>query len=140
MASPTDAGIGLTVLLPPDQFEALAQRVAAVLAEGRDDGFLDVDGAAEYLGLSRKAVYHLVERGRLAHRKPDGRLIELTGHGDAPEHDEPPWRRAQEAAERVEQRRVRDWVASRDLPEAELAFLVDVVDTFDARLYEEAAA
>jgi len=73
--SPTDPGIGLRVVLPPDQFEALAQRVAAVLAEGRDDSFLDVKGAAEYLGLSRKAIYHLVERGRLAHGKPDGRLL-----------------------------------------------------------------
>jgi excisionase family DNA binding protein len=34
-----------------------------------------VEGAAEYLGPSRKAVYHLVERGRLAHGKPDGRLL-----------------------------------------------------------------
>ena len=67
MASPTDAGIDLRVVLPPDQFEALAQRVAAVLTESRDDGFVGVEGAAEYLGLSRKAVYHLVERGRLAH-------------------------------------------------------------------------
>jgi excisionase family DNA binding protein len=75
MASPTDPGIGLRVVLPPDQFEALARHVAAVLAEGRDNGFLDVDGAAEYLSLSRKAVYHLVARGRLAHCKPDGRLL-----------------------------------------------------------------
>jgi hypothetical protein len=45
MASPTDAGIDLTVVLLPDQFEALARRVAAVIEEGRDDGFVGVEGA-----------------------------------------------------------------------------------------------
>ena len=75
MASPTDAGIGLRVVLPPDQFEALAQRVAAVLAEGRDDGFVGVEGAAEYLSTTPKAIYRLVERRRLPRYKPDGRLL-----------------------------------------------------------------
>ena len=75
MASPTDAGIGLRVVLPPDQFEALAQRVAAVLTESRDDGFVGVEGAAEYLSTTPKAIYRLVERRRLPHYKPDGRLL-----------------------------------------------------------------
>jgi excisionase family DNA binding protein len=75
MASPNDAGIALGVVLPPDQFEALAQRVAAVLAEGRDDGFLDVPGAAEYLSTTPKAIYRLVERRRLPHHRAGGRLL-----------------------------------------------------------------
>jgi excisionase family DNA binding protein len=65
----------LRVALPPEQFEALAQRIADLLRDGEDDGFLDVEGAATYLGLSRKAVYHLVERRRLPHYRPAGRLL-----------------------------------------------------------------
>jgi predicted DNA-binding transcriptional regulator AlpA len=34
-------------------------------AERRDDGFLDANGAADYLGLTRKTVYALVERDRI---------------------------------------------------------------------------
>jgi excisionase family DNA binding protein len=67
--------LALSVVVPPEQFEALARRVADVLAERRDDGFLDSDAAAEYLGISRKAVYALVERGRLPHHRPAGRLL-----------------------------------------------------------------
>lgn len=75
MASPMEAGIDLAVVVPPEQFEALARRVAAVLEEGRDDGFLDAEAAAEYLGLSRKAIYALVERRRLPYYRPAGRLL-----------------------------------------------------------------
>jgi excisionase family DNA binding protein len=64
----------LTVVLPPEQLELLAAHVAQ-LAEGRDDGFLDADGAAEYLATSRKAIYHAVERGRLPHHRAGGRLL-----------------------------------------------------------------
>ena len=38
--------LALMVLLPPGQFEALAARVAALIEEGRDEGFLDVTAAA----------------------------------------------------------------------------------------------
>lgn len=65
----------LTVTFPPEQFEALARRVANALEDGRDDGFLDTDGAAEYLGLTRKAVYALVERRKLPYYRPAGRLL-----------------------------------------------------------------
>ncbi len=44
-----DRGATLTLTLPPDQLEALAWRVAELLREGHDDGFLDVEGAAEFL-------------------------------------------------------------------------------------------
>jgi len=73
--SPADAGIALRVVLPPDQFDALAQRVTDLLDERRDDGFLDVDGAAAYLSTTPKAIYHLVERRRLPHRRAGGRLL-----------------------------------------------------------------
>lgn len=55
--------------------ERVARSVADLLREGRDDGFLDVLGAAEYLSTTPKAVYHLVERGRLPHRRAGGRLL-----------------------------------------------------------------
>ena len=70
-----EAPFALTVVLSPEQFEALAQRVSALLDERRDDGFFDVDGAAEYLGLSRKAIYRLVERRRLPHHRAGNRLL-----------------------------------------------------------------
>ena len=55
--------------------EGIAERVADLLEVRRDEGFLDVDGAAEFLGLSRKAVYHLVERRKLPHHRAGGRLL-----------------------------------------------------------------
>jgi excisionase family DNA binding protein len=72
---PTPADLNLTVALPADQLDALAARVAELLEAGRDDGFLDADGAAEFLGLTRKALYHLLERRRLPHHRPAGRLL-----------------------------------------------------------------
>jgi len=70
------AAIPLTLALPFEQFEALALRVAEVIEERRDDGYLDVEGAAEFLGgCSRKAVYHLVERRRIRAHRLAGRLL-----------------------------------------------------------------
>jgi excisionase family DNA binding protein len=65
----------LTVALAPDQLELLAFRVADLLERNRDDGFVDVDGAAEFLCLSRRAVYRLVERDRVPHHRAGGRLL-----------------------------------------------------------------
>jgi excisionase family DNA binding protein len=72
---PSDASIALTVLLPRDQLEAVARRVADLLEAGRDDGFLDVDGAAAFLSATRKAVYHLVERRQIRVHRLGGRLL-----------------------------------------------------------------
>ena len=70
------AAFPLTVSLPPEQFESLARLVAELLEECRDDGYLDVDGAADFLGgCSRKAVYHLVERGKIRVHRLGGRLL-----------------------------------------------------------------
>jgi excisionase family DNA binding protein len=69
------APLSLSVVLPPEQFEALAQRVAALISDGRDDGFLDVPGAAEYLCTTPRAIYHLVERNRLPHHRIGSRLL-----------------------------------------------------------------
>jgi excisionase family DNA binding protein len=67
--------LALTITLPPDELDALALRVAELLDERHDDGFLDVDGAAAFLDLSRKAVYRLVERHQLPHHRAGGRLL-----------------------------------------------------------------
>jgi len=72
---PTTEGLTLTLELSPGQLEQLTQRVAQLLADKRDQGFLDVAGAAAYLSLSRTAVYHLVERGKLPHHRAGGRLL-----------------------------------------------------------------
>jgi excisionase family DNA binding protein len=66
----------LTLLLTPAQLDVLAEYIANLLQEQRNDGFLDIDGAAAYLGYaSRKAVYHLVERGRIRAHRIGGRLL-----------------------------------------------------------------
>ena len=70
-----DGVLALAVALTPDQLELLAQRVAAILDDRRDAGFLDVDGAAEFLSTTPKAIYHQVERGRLPHHRAGGRLL-----------------------------------------------------------------
>jgi hypothetical protein len=65
----------LTIGVPDELLEALAQRAAAIVCE-QDRGFLDVDGAAAFLGgCTRKRIYHLVERGRLPHHRVAGRLL-----------------------------------------------------------------
>ena len=78
--------VALTVAIPPAQFEALARRVAAFIEDGRDDGFLDVAGAAEYLATTPKAIYRLVERETIPFRRAGGRLLfdrrELRAHAE----------------------------------------------------------
>ena len=72
---PSD-GLAVSVELNRAQLELLAHRVAELVEERRDHGFLDVDGAACFLGgISRKAVYHLVERRRIRFRRFGGRLL-----------------------------------------------------------------
>jgi hypothetical protein len=65
----------LALELPPILVEALAERAAAYVDE-QNAGYLDVAGAARFLGnCSRKRIYNLVERGLLPHRKFHGRLL-----------------------------------------------------------------
>jgi excisionase family DNA binding protein len=67
--------LDLTITLSPEQLDMLAAHVAHLLDERRDDGFVGARDAADYLGLTRKAVYALVERDRLPHHRPAGRLL-----------------------------------------------------------------
>jgi excisionase family DNA binding protein len=73
--APSQEHVPLTLALPPEQFEALARLVAESLHDDRDDGFLDVRGAAQYLSLTPKAVYALVERQKLPYHRAGGRLL-----------------------------------------------------------------
>jgi Helix-turn-helix domain len=67
--------VPLALELPPALVQAIAERAADVLTE-RADGYLDVKGAARFLGdCSPKRIYNLVERGLLPHRKLGGRLL-----------------------------------------------------------------
>jgi len=61
--------------LTSGQEDALVQRVSERLEGSRDDGFLDVPGAAQYLSTTAKAIYALVERHKLPHHRAGGRLL-----------------------------------------------------------------
>jgi excisionase family DNA binding protein len=65
----------LTLSLTSEQEDALIERVSERLQESRDDGFLDVPGAAQYLATTAKAIYALVERHKLPHNRAGGRLL-----------------------------------------------------------------
>jgi excisionase family DNA binding protein len=67
--------LDVTLTLSREQLDMLAAHVAGLLEERRDDGFVTAEGAADYLGHSRKALYALVERGRIPHHRPAGRLL-----------------------------------------------------------------
>ena len=69
------AGLVLSFELSAEQLDLLANRVARLLADARDDGFLDTDAAARYLSLTKSAVYHLVERHKLPCHRAVGRLL-----------------------------------------------------------------
>jgi hypothetical protein len=68
-----DARLALEV--PATLVDALAARAAEIIAE-QNAGFLDVKGAAAFLGgWSPKRIYNLVERGTIPFYKPHGRLL-----------------------------------------------------------------
>jgi excisionase family DNA binding protein len=65
----------VTLILPQEQVEALARRVAALIEEGRDDGFLDVEDAAKFLAVTPAAVRRKVERRTIPHHRAGGRVL-----------------------------------------------------------------
>jgi hypothetical protein len=62
------------VELSESDVQAIAKEVCELLRQGRE-GFLDVAGAAAYLSLTPKAIYHLASRGQIPCHKPAGRLL-----------------------------------------------------------------
>lgn len=72
--------ITVTIALSADQIEALAERVADILAKDRAQNatrecWLTVDQAADYLGCRRQRIYNLVSQRRLRHRKDGSRVL-----------------------------------------------------------------
>lgn len=69
----------ITLDLPPETLEAIAQRAAAILAEQTsaavDTGYTDVAGAAEFLACGTSRIYSLVSTGRLPHHRDGSRLL-----------------------------------------------------------------
>jgi excisionase family DNA binding protein len=69
----------LSIALPDELLDVLAERVAAKLASEAQapepDGFLDVAGAAEFLACPKSRIYALVSAGRLPHHKDGSRLL-----------------------------------------------------------------
>jgi excisionase family DNA binding protein len=63
--------------LSPEALEALAARVAGLLAERDqpDHGFLDAQGAADYLACPLSRIYSLTSTGRLPVHRDGSRLL-----------------------------------------------------------------
>lgn len=76
-AETLNARVGVT--LPPGFIDAVAVRVADLLAEhyapGVDEGFLDVNGAAAFLACPKSRIYSLVSARRLPHHRDGSRLL-----------------------------------------------------------------
>jgi excisionase family DNA binding protein len=73
------SALDVTLGLPEDVVEVIAQRVAAILAEQLaapvDTGYTDVDGAAEFLACGKSRIYTMVSTGRLPHHRDGSRLL-----------------------------------------------------------------
>jgi Helix-turn-helix domain len=74
----TDAkreSLTLVVTLPPEQEEALIERIVERLQQSRDDGYLNASGAAEFLDLTPAALYARVGRGQIPYRRVGKRVF-----------------------------------------------------------------
>lgn len=65
----------LSVQIPPDFVEAVASRVAELLAAPTVSPYLTVDEAAQYLRCSRQRVYDLLSSRRLTKLKDGSRVL-----------------------------------------------------------------
>jgi excisionase family DNA binding protein len=69
---------GLSLSLPPEALEAIAVRVAELLAEREQPAlgeWLDVDDAAAYMRCAKQRVYDLSSSGRLRVAKDGSRSL-----------------------------------------------------------------
>lgn len=70
------SGLPITLDLPSEVLDDLAQRVAALLAEtSSDDPWLDVAEAAERMRCSKQRVYDLKSQGHLRAGSDGTRLV-----------------------------------------------------------------
>jgi len=70
----------LSLALPDELVDQVAERVAAILADRApvdtpDTGYLDVAGAADYLTCPTSRIYALVSANRLPVRRDGSRLL-----------------------------------------------------------------
>jgi excisionase family DNA binding protein len=64
------------VALSPEELEAIAQRVAELVAQRHDgDGYLNATQAADFVGLSLKALYARVARGQIPFKRKGKRVF-----------------------------------------------------------------
>jgi excisionase family DNA binding protein len=71
-------GRELSIALPPELLEAIAERVLELIADRHQpeqDRFLDVAGAAEFLSCPARRIYALVSARRVPHHKDGSRLL-----------------------------------------------------------------
>lgn len=77
--------------LPPDAFEAIAQRAAELVLEQLEEraqgaslpAWLSVADAAAYIGCGKQRIYQLRSDGRLGAHKEGGRAVVLRAELDA---------------------------------------------------------
>jgi excisionase family DNA binding protein len=69
------AGVKLEIELTDAQLEAIAQRAAELVADRQDDGFMNVDQAAEFLACNPDRIYALKSAGRIPFHKDGSRLL-----------------------------------------------------------------
>ena len=69
--------MNLELTLSNDQLETIARRAAEIVAEQQTepDGYLDVDGAAEFLACKKSRLYALVSAKRIPHHRDGSRLL-----------------------------------------------------------------
>jgi excisionase family DNA binding protein len=74
------AAPGLSLGVPPELVEAIAQRAAEIVLEqqgaaAEPPGYLDVDGAAAFLACPTSRIYRLVSAKRIPHHRDGSRLL-----------------------------------------------------------------
>jgi excisionase family DNA binding protein len=69
--------VNFTVDLPDELVERIAQRAAELVAApaSEAEGYLDVDGAADFLACPKSRIYALVNAKRLPHYRDGSRLL-----------------------------------------------------------------
>jgi excisionase family DNA binding protein len=68
----------LTLVVPPELVDAVVERVLERLSASQPPaivGFLDVQGAADFLACPKSRIYALVSAGRLPHYRDGSRLL-----------------------------------------------------------------
>jgi excisionase family DNA binding protein len=68
----------LSITLPEEVLEAIAERAAELLAErqrAQPEGYLDVAGAAGFLACPTSRIYALVSANRIPHHRDGSRLL-----------------------------------------------------------------